>query len=137
MATSCCTSSGARWSTPKGAAGQDLAGIDETGMPFRSKHDPTGRPKGGKRPAGKIFVVGAVELSQDGEPRGVALQQLEGRGRAIAGADLLVGGRDRLRWQAGPVISPVLEAEAVEPAVPRLEEGHDAGEIVRAADAVR
>jgi hypothetical protein len=68
--------------------------------------------------------------------RGVALHQLEGGRRAIAGADRLVGGRWRARGQAGLVVAPVLEPEAMEPPVPRLEEGDHRREIVRAADAV-
>ena len=34
------------------------------------------------------------------------------------------------------MVAPILEPETVEPAVARLEEGDDSGEIVRAADAV-
>ena len=52
---------------------QDLVEIDETEMPFRSKHDPADKLRGGRRggrnPGGKIFIVAAVELSQDGHPR--------------------------------------------------------------------
>ena len=61
---------------------QDLVEIDETEMPFRSKHDPAdkpkggpadqprgGRKKGGRSPVGKIFIVAAVGLSADGHPR--------------------------------------------------------------------
>jgi len=55
---------------------QDLVEIDETEMPFRSKHDPAGRPKGGRSPVGKIFVVGAVELSEDGHPRRIRLEHI-------------------------------------------------------------
>ncbi len=32
---------------------KDLVEIDETEMPFRSRHDPEGRPKGGRSPVGK------------------------------------------------------------------------------------
>ena len=55
---------------------QDLVEIDETEMPFRSKHDPVDRPKGGRSPVGKIFVVGAVELSEDGHPRRIRLEHI-------------------------------------------------------------
>jgi hypothetical protein len=48
---------------------QTLVEIDETGMPFRSRHEPVDRRKGGRSPVGRIFVVGAVELSEDGQPR--------------------------------------------------------------------
>ena len=55
---------------------------------------------------------------------------------AVARPDRLVERRRRLRRRAGAVVRPVAEAEAVQPAVPRLEEGDDRGEVVRAADAV-
>jgi hypothetical protein len=55
---------------------QDLVEIDETEMPFRSKHDPVDRPKGGRSPVGKIFVVAAVELSADGNPRRIRMQHI-------------------------------------------------------------
>jgi hypothetical protein len=38
-------------------------------MPFRSKRDRVDQKKGGRSPVGKIFIVGAVELSDDGQPR--------------------------------------------------------------------
>ena len=46
---------------------KDLVEIDETEMPFRSRNDPSDRPKGGRSPVGKMFIVGAVELSEDGQ----------------------------------------------------------------------
>lgn len=55
---------------------QTLVEIDETEMPFRSKHskhDPVDKKKGGRSPVGKIFIVGAVELSEDGQPRRIRL----------------------------------------------------------------
>ena len=55
---------------------QDLVEIDESEMPFRSKHVPADRPKGGRSPVGKIFVVGAVELSEDGHPRRIRLEHI-------------------------------------------------------------
>lgn len=55
---------------------QDVVEIDETGTPFRSKHDPAGRPEGGRSPVGKIFVVGAVEPSEDGHPRRIRLEHI-------------------------------------------------------------
>ena len=48
---------------------KDPVEIDETEMPFRSRHDPVDRPKSGRSPVGKMFIVGAVELSEDGQPR--------------------------------------------------------------------
>jgi len=38
-------------------------------MPLRSRHDPADRPKGGRSPVGKMFIVGAVELAHDRQPR--------------------------------------------------------------------
>jgi hypothetical protein len=44
---------------------KDLVEVDETEMLLRSRHDPADRPKGGRSPVGKMFIVGAVELSDD------------------------------------------------------------------------
>src|SRR5690606_23357153 len=67
---------------------------------------------------------------------GIALHQLKGGRRAVAGADGLVGRRRRARRQAGLVVAPVLESEAMQPTVARLEEGNPRRQIVGAADAV-
>jgi len=56
---------------------QDLVEIDETEMPCRTRHDPASAPKGGLSPVGKLFLVGAVELSQDGYRRRIRLQHIE------------------------------------------------------------
>ena len=37
---------------------KDLVKIDETDMPFRSRHDPDDRPKGGRSPVGKVHMRG-------------------------------------------------------------------------------
>ena len=57
---------------------QTLVEIDETEMPFRSKRDRVDQKTGGRSPVGKIFIVGAVELSDDGQPRrNAVLQRLD------------------------------------------------------------
>jgi len=55
---------------------KDLVEIDETEMPLRSRHDPVDRPKGGRSPVGKMFIVGAVELSADGQPRRIRMKHI-------------------------------------------------------------
>lgn len=55
---------------------KDLVEIDETEMPFRSRHDPQDRPKGGRSPVGKMFVICAVELSDDGQPRRIRMKDI-------------------------------------------------------------
>jgi len=55
---------------------QTLVEIDETEMPYRSKTDPADRKKGGRSPVGKLFIVGAVELSEEGRPRRIRLAQI-------------------------------------------------------------
>ena len=55
---------------------QTLVEIDETEMPYRSKNDPADRKKGGRSPVGKLFIVGAVELSEDRQPRRIRLAQI-------------------------------------------------------------
>jgi len=50
--------------------------IDETEMPFRSRQDMAVGRKGARSPVGKIFVLGAVELSAEGAPRRLCLAQI-------------------------------------------------------------
>jgi len=65
----------------------------------------------------------------------VGLDELERQGRAVAGADALIGRAWRLRRRAGERVGAVAEAEAVEPAAPLLEEGDHGGERVERAHA--
>ena len=60
-------------------------------------------------------------------PAFVALHQLKRRRRAVAGPERLVDRCCRRGRQAGLEVAPVFPAEAVQPAVPRLEEGDDCG----------
>ena len=63
---------------------QSLVEVDETEIPFRSKHDPIkahGIPN-----VGKLLVIGAVELSEDGGPRRLRLAPLKDRsGESVRG----------------------------------------------------
>jgi len=56
----------------------ELSSNDKRGETFRSKHDPAGGRKGGCGPVGKIFIVGAVDLSAQGDPRPIRPAQIPG-----------------------------------------------------------
>ncbi len=58
---------------------QEIVEVDETEMPFRRKTDPIKHPAGESDSSKKIRVVGAVELSQDGHPRRIRLEQISDR----------------------------------------------------------
>jgi transposase-like protein len=56
---------------------QSLVEVDETEIPFRSKHDPI--KAHGIANVGKLLIIGAVELSEEGHPRRVRLEPLTDR----------------------------------------------------------
>lgn len=53
----------------------DLIEVDETGIPFRTKDDPVAGGQG-RSHIGKLLVIGAIELSPDGDPRRIRLAPL-------------------------------------------------------------
>ncbi len=60
---------------PNRTALADLVEVDESELPYRTKEDP---PAGGQGRShiGKLLVIGAVELSDDGKPRRIRLDRL-------------------------------------------------------------
>jgi hypothetical protein len=67
---------------PKRTQLKDIVEVDETEMPFRRKVDTLGVNDDPNFPVGKILVVGAVELSDDGKPRRIRLEAIPDRSRA-------------------------------------------------------
>lgn len=55
---------------------QEIVEIDETEMPFRSRVELLERKQSTRDISPKIKVVGAVELSEDGHPRRIRLEQI-------------------------------------------------------------
>ena len=53
----------------------DFAEVDETEIPYRTKDDPVGGGQG-RSHVGKLLVIGAIELSEDGHPRRIRLEPL-------------------------------------------------------------
>ena len=66
---------------------------------------------------------------------GVVLDQGPGRGRAVAGADALIGGGRLTRGRAGAIVDRIAPQEAVEATAPGLEEGQHLVQVVERADA--
>jgi len=54
----------------------DLVEADETEIPYRTKDDPIGGGQG-RSHVGKLLIIGAVELSEDGKPRRIRLEPLK------------------------------------------------------------
>jgi transposase-like protein len=54
----------------------DLVEVDETTVPFRTKEDPVAGGQG-RSHEGKLAIIAAVELSEDGQPRRIRLQGIE------------------------------------------------------------
>jgi len=55
---------------------QEVVEIDETEMPFRCRQDPVDPKSGAVDTSKKIKVIGAVELTDDGHPRRIRLEQI-------------------------------------------------------------
>lgn len=53
----------------------DLVEVDESEVPFRSKDDPVDGGQG-RSHVGKLLIIGAVELSEDGHPRRIRLEPI-------------------------------------------------------------
>jgi hypothetical protein len=59
---------------------KDMVEVDETEMPFRRKVDTLGVNDDPDLPVGKILIVCAVELSDDGKPKRIRLEKIPGEG---------------------------------------------------------
>jgi transposase-like protein len=53
----------------------DLVEVDETEIPYRTKDDPVAGGQG-RSHVGKLLVIGAIELSEEGQPRRIRLEPL-------------------------------------------------------------
>src|SRR5690606_29088938 len=124
---------------------REAGGDSDAGSRCGYEGDETGgridRPAGGRwRAVQRDRYAAGNRLGNDAYPclraGGVALRQLECFGAAITGADRLISGSRDLRRQAGLVIRPILEAEAMQPAIARLKEGDDGCKVIGATDTV-
>lgn len=64
---------------PSRALLHDIVEVDETEMPFRTKNDPPDVSERSELPVGKILIIGAVELTDEGHPRRIRLEQIPDR----------------------------------------------------------
>lgn len=64
---------------------QDLVEIDESDIPYRVEDEPVDGGQG-RSHRGKLLIVGAVELSEEGHPRRIRLEQIpDFRGQTLKG----------------------------------------------------
>jgi hypothetical protein len=61
----------------------DIVEVDETEMPFRRKLDTLDTDNVADAPAGKILIIGAVELTDKGRPRRIRLEQIPDRSKTV------------------------------------------------------
>jgi hypothetical protein len=61
----------------------DIVEVDETEMPFRRKNDPPEVSGVPGPPVGKILIIGAVEVSDEGFPGRIRLEQIPDRSKTV------------------------------------------------------
>ena len=111
----------------------DLVEVDETDIPYRTKDDPiTGGQ--GRSAVGKLHVIGAIELSPDGDPRRIRLAPLANfsatkitgfvAGAVAKGATILSDGfsayRSLKNYNHQPTVVGVMAAHIVLPWIHRV-----------------